>query len=259
MNLFCILMQKNAGTGCLRSIVWLERWFITATQLKLWRCLSNTARTTITRRIITSQVRMKVETSLVPGAPSSRFNPLRFEYLQHITNLCSTTRDSTALSVASESGGYASSNMDSLMFEDKPPQCDGKEAIKPSDRDVWVQLGLSLVLGLTAFTTFCFLRPRWPTLYAARKRRLDPKIGLPPLPDTFLGWIPGLYRVTEEQVLASAGLDAFVVSAKLSLVTGHTNPTGTVSYLLQNGYTYPGYTGLLRIYRYATHQWCART
>ncbi|KAJ0312460.1 hypothetical protein COL516b_001542 [Colletotrichum fioriniae] len=100
--------------------------------------------------------------------------------------------------------------MDSLMFEDKPPQCDGKEAIKPSDRDVWVQLGLSLVLGLTAFTTFCFLRPRWPTLYAARKRRLDPKIGLPPLPDTFLGWIPGLYRVTEEQVLASAGLDAFV-------------------------------------------------
>ncbi|KAK1659962.1 hypothetical protein BDP55DRAFT_732829 [Colletotrichum godetiae] len=100
--------------------------------------------------------------------------------------------------------------MDSITFEDKTPNCNGKEAIKPSDRDVWVQLGLSLVLGLTAFITFCILRPRWPTLYAARKRRLDPKIGLPALPDTFFGWIPGLYRVTEEQVLASAGLDAFV-------------------------------------------------
>ncbi|OHE98458.1 hypothetical protein CORC01_06249 [Colletotrichum orchidophilum] len=102
--------------------------------------------------------------------------------------------------------------MNPLMFEDNP-NCDGKQAIKPSDRDFWVQLGLSLILGLTAFTTFCILRPRWPTLYAARKRRLDPKIGLPTLPDTFLGWIPGLYRVTEEQVLASAGLDAFVFLA----------------------------------------------
>lgn len=144
--------------------------------------------------------------------------------------------------------------MESLVFEDKPP-----EAVKPSDRDVWVQLGLSLVLGLTAFTTFCFLRPRWPTLYAARKRRLDPKIGLPALPDTFFGWIPGLYRVTEEQVLASAGLDAFVVSPKLPLVTGHTNLTGTVPCLLQNGYPNPGYTSLLRLCRDATHQYFART
>lgn len=55
------------------------------------------------------------------------------------------------------------------------------------------------------------LRTRWPSLYAARKRRLDPKIGLPELPNTFFGWIPKLYKVTEEQILASAGLDAFVV------------------------------------------------
>ena len=48
-------------------------------------------------------------------------------------------------------------------------------------------------------------------LYAARKRQSDPKIALPALPDSFLGWIPALYRITEEQVLASAGLDAFVV------------------------------------------------
>lgn len=56
-----------------------------------------------------------------------------------------------------------------------------------------------------------FLRPRWPALYAARKRRLDPNVGLPALPNSFFGWMPELYRITEEQVLASAGLDAFVV------------------------------------------------
>lgn len=35
-------------------------------------------------------------------------------------------------------------------------------------------------------------------------------MSLPELPNTFLGWMPKLYRVTDEQVLASAGLDAFV-------------------------------------------------
>lgn len=54
------------------------------------------------------------------------------------------------------------------------------------------------------------LRPRWPTLYAARKRNSDPHVNLPALPDSFLGWMPALYRVTEAQVLASAGLDAYV-------------------------------------------------
>ncbi|KZL76615.1 duf221 domain-containing protein [Colletotrichum incanum] len=100
--------------------------------------------------------------------------------------------------------------MDALIFKPDPNVCEGKNAIQPTSRDVWVQLGLSLILGISAFVTFCILRPRWPTLYAARKRRLDPSIGLPALPNTFLGWIPALYRVTEEQVLASAGLDAFV-------------------------------------------------
>lgn len=95
----------------------------------------------------------------------------------------------------------------------KPKDCGTKKDLMPSSRDLVVQLALSLILGVSAFVTFCVLRPRWPTLYAARKRRLNPKIGLPALPNSFLGWIPTLYRVTEEQVLASAGLDAFVVSA----------------------------------------------
>ena len=58
---------------------------------------------------------------------------------------------------------------------------------------------------------FQFLRPRWKTLYAARKRQKNAASILPELPDSFLGWIPALYQITEEEVLASAGLDAFVV------------------------------------------------
>ena len=57
-----------------------------------------------------------------------------------------------------------------------------------------------------------FLRPRWTSLYAARKRQKNAASILPELPDTFFGWIPALYRITEDEVLASAGLDAFVVS-----------------------------------------------
>jgi hypothetical protein len=56
-----------------------------------------------------------------------------------------------------------------------------------------------------------FLRPRWRSLYAARKRQRDAASQLPELPQSFFGWIPALYKITEEEVLAAAGLDAFVV------------------------------------------------
>ncbi|KAJ8069696.1 hypothetical protein OCU04_000121 [Sclerotinia nivalis] len=75
---------------------------------------------------------------------------------------------------------------------------------------IYVQLVLSLTLGVSAFFGFCILRPKWKSLYAARKRHVDAAASLPELPDTFFGWMPVLYRVTEEQVLASAGLDAYV-------------------------------------------------
>ncbi|KAH6608463.1 hypothetical protein Trco_001809 [Trichoderma cornu-damae] len=109
------------------------------------------------------------------------------------------------------------------MFGDnKTDTCDGEDYIRPASktlRDLEVQLVLSLILGVGALIAFCILRPRWPTLYAARKRRLDPNIGLPTLTDSFFGWIPRLYRVTEEQVLASAGLDAFVFLTFFKMAT----------------------------------------
>lgn len=55
------------------------------------------------------------------------------------------------------------------------------------------------------------LRPRWPGLYAARKRQKYEAVSLPELPRSLFGWMPVLWRISEEQVLASAGLDAFVV------------------------------------------------
>jgi hypothetical protein len=98
-------------------------------------------------------------------------------------------------------------------------------------KDTYLQIGISVALGLFAFTTFCvcplnlkvfhippadllqILRTRWPGLYAARKKQNGAAESLPDLPNTFFGWIPALWRITEEQVLASAGLDAYVFLA----------------------------------------------
>ncbi|OCL13151.1 DUF221-domain-containing protein [Glonium stellatum] len=80
-------------------------------------------------------------------------------------------------------------------------------------RDTNIQIALSVALGFGAFLAFCFLRPRWKGLYAARKKQSDRATALPELPDGFFGWILPLWRVTEEQVLASAGLDAYVYLA----------------------------------------------
>ncbi|KAF2015872.1 DUF221-domain-containing protein [Aaosphaeria arxii CBS 175.79] len=84
---------------------------------------------------------------------------------------------------------------------------------KDHPRDAWIQICFSLSLGLIAFFTFCFLRPRWKGLYAARKKQIGRETALPDLPDSTFGWILPLWRITDEQVLASAGLDAYVYLA----------------------------------------------
>lgn len=78
-------------------------------------------------------------------------------------------------------------------------------------KDIATQLVISVSLGLGAFVTFCILRTRWSSLYAARKRQRATASSLPDLPDTFFGWIPILYRISEKEVLTAAGLDAWVV------------------------------------------------
>ncbi|CAK3847839.1 Calcium permeable stress-gated cation channel 1 [Lecanosticta acicola] len=80
-------------------------------------------------------------------------------------------------------------------------------------RATTIQILLSLALGVGAFLAFCILRPRWPGLYAARKKQKCEATVLPELPDTLFGWIMPLWRINDQQLLASAGLDAYVFLA----------------------------------------------
>ncbi|KAJ6116029.1 hypothetical protein N7523_006446 [Penicillium sp. IBT 18751x] len=77
-------------------------------------------------------------------------------------------------------------------------------------RDLFTQIAVSSALGLGAFLSFCVLRPKWTELYAARRKQRNAASHLPELPDTLFGWIPVLYRITEDEILQSAGLDAYV-------------------------------------------------
>ncbi|KAK5000930.1 hypothetical protein LTR66_000276 [Elasticomyces elasticus] len=91
---------------------------------------------------------------------------------------------------------------------------DAHNPLEPgTPRDTVIQIGLSVALGVGAFLTFCVLRPRWSGLYAARKQQIGAATALPQLPDTLFGWIPALWKITDQQVLASAGLDAYVFLA----------------------------------------------
>ncbi|RDA85669.1 hypothetical protein CP532_4651 [Ophiocordyceps camponoti-leonardi (nom. inval.)] len=103
-----------------------------------------------------------------------------------------------------------------MLQANKNETCNPEDYVKPpskNQKDLEVQLILSLILGISALIAFCILRPRWPALYSARKRRLDADMAPPALSNSSFGWIPHLLRVTDEQVLASAGLDAFVFLA----------------------------------------------
>ncbi|KAF4589728.1 Calcium permeable stress-gated cation channel 1 [Ophiocordyceps camponoti-floridani] len=100
--------------------------------------------------------------------------------------------------------------------------CKPEDYAKPpskNQKDLEVQLILSLILGVSALVAFCILRPRWPALYSARKRRLEADMAPPALSNSSFGWIPHLLRVTDEQVLASAGLDAFVFLSFFKMAT----------------------------------------
>ena len=86
-----------------------------------------------------------------------------------------------------------------------------KYMVKPGDTGR--QIVFSAVLGITAFLAFCVSRPRWAGLYAARKRQTNEATVLPELPGSLFGWIVPLWKITDQQILASAGLDAYAFLA----------------------------------------------
>lgn len=89
-----------------------------------------------------------------------------------------------------------------MSDDDKPynPQ-------EPSARVLSTQIIIASALGTAAFLSFCVMRYKLPQVYAARRAQ---RKGLPQLGNSFLGWVVSLYRITEEEVLEHAGLDAFV-------------------------------------------------
>ncbi|OLL23725.1 Calcium permeable stress-gated cation channel 1 [Neolecta irregularis DAH-3] len=70
------------------------------------------------------------------------------------------------------------------------------------------QLAIAFALGIPAFLLFCVMRKRWDKLYNSLQDKR--KSNLPPLPESTFGWLTTVFNVTDEQVLQSAGLDAFV-------------------------------------------------
>ncbi|KIX07087.1 uncharacterized protein Z518_05064 [Rhinocladiella mackenziei CBS 650.93] len=85
----------------------------------------------------------------------------------------------------------------------------GDQFKSSNQRDFTTQVIISVAFGLGAFLSFCVLRPKWTSLYHARKKQSGAASRLPDLPKTLFGWIPVLYRISQEEVLASAGLDAY--------------------------------------------------
>jgi hypothetical protein len=105
-------------------------------------------------------------------------------------------------------------------------------------RDMYTQLVISSFLGLSAFFAFCILRPKWTELYAARRQQRCAASHLPELPDSFFGWIPVLYKITDEEVLHSAGLDAYVVSIVPCEVLTDVVGTPLTSFSLYSSYRF---------------------
>lgn len=72
-----------------------------------------------------------------------------------------------------------------------------------------IQVGISLAIGIPAFIVFCFLRTKWSKLYQHKRLASHPS-NSPLLRDSRFMWVIDLFKVTDEQVLECAGLDAVV-------------------------------------------------
>lgn len=85
---------------------------------------------------------------------------------------------------------------------------EGVDLRRPSARVAKTQFLIALALGLVAVVSFSVLRNVWGKLYASRVPR---RKGLPDISrKSFLGWISVVNRITEDEILDHAGLDAFV-------------------------------------------------
>ena len=79
------------------------------------------------------------------------------------------------------------------------------------------QLALCLWIGVSSFVLFCFLRYKWPHIYAVRTFRKHAGSGIGsgirPLPKKIFGWLSITWSITDDEVLQWSGLDACVFLA----------------------------------------------
>lgn len=88
---------------------------------------------------------------------------------------------------------------------------DGNNIYGPSQLRVFkTQLVLSLAIGSSMFLLFCFLRRKWPHMYAVRTLRKN-LIRDRSLPNDLFRWVFSVWSITEKEVLECLGLDAYVV------------------------------------------------
>ncbi|KAF3985367.1 hypothetical protein FT663_05330 [Candidozyma haemuli var. vulneris] len=88
---------------------------------------------------------------------------------------------------------------------------DDNQIYGPSQSRVFkTQLVLSLAIGSSMFLLFCFLRRKWPHMYAVRTLRKS-SIREKSLPNDLFLWVFSVWSITETDVLECSGLDAYVV------------------------------------------------
>ncbi|CAO3588215.1 unnamed protein product [Absidia cylindrospora] len=90
-----------------------------------------------------------------------------------------------------------------------PPPGSVASSAQQNQNGLSTQLIICTSIGLLFFLIFCFLRTRWPVIFAPRKsmKRRKP----PTLPDSFFGWIIPLIRISKTEMLDKVGLDAVIM------------------------------------------------
>ncbi|KAI1128271.1 hypothetical protein F5Y10DRAFT_178804 [Nemania abortiva] len=79
-----------------------------------------------------------------------------------------------------------------------------------TDSAIWSSLGTSI--GITVFTAivFSFVRPFNTVIYAPKLKHADEKHAPPPIGKGFFAWVFPLWRTTEKDMVAHAGMDAAI-------------------------------------------------
>ncbi|GAP90282.1 putative duf221 domain protein [Rosellinia necatrix] len=79
-----------------------------------------------------------------------------------------------------------------------------------TDSAIWSALGTSV--GITAFTAlvFSFVRPYNTVIYAPKLKHADEKHAPPPIGKGVFAWVMPLWRTTEKDLVAHAGMDAAI-------------------------------------------------